>query len=55
MTKTRKPDTGVISLADEQAVRDAVVETMLVWQLLQVRHLQDARDRSAFSTHTGFA
>ena len=24
MTKTRKPDTGVISLADEHAVRDAV-------------------------------
>ena len=48
MTKTRKPDTGVISLADEQAVRDAVWTSIQeLWEVVNTltRLRPSTRDR----------
>jgi uncharacterized protein (TIGR00730 family) len=48
VTKTRKPDTGVISLADEQAVRDAVWTSIQeLWEVVNTltRLRPSRRDR----------
>ena len=48
MTKTRKPDTGVISLADEHAVRDAVWASIQgLWEVVNTltRLRPSARER----------